>query len=76
MAGGVEGILESSVGTDTLGRSAERPLSSPGAGGDGRVFPRPGRSGAQYPETWSGDQVRLDIEGVVDGEMAGEEPLG
>ena len=52
--------------------------SSPnlGSGSDGRGFPRPVRLGAQDPETWSGDQVRLDIERVVDGGVAGKEPLG
>ena len=64
-------------GADTLSRPGRRgPFPTPGSGGDGRSFPRAVRSGAQDPETWSGDQVRLDIERVVDGGVGDQEPLG
>ena len=64
-------------GTDTLSRPGRTcPSPTLGSGGDGRGFPCPVRPGTQDPETWSGDQVGLDIERVVDGGVAGKEPLG
>jgi len=70
------GLLYRHVGTDTLSRPGRKdPSPTLGSGGDGRGFPCPVSPGAQDPETWSGDQVGLQIEGVVDGGVAGEEPL-
>jgi len=49
------------------------PLSS---GRLGRFRPRLMGAGPELAKAWAGDQMGLQVEGVVDGGMAGEEALG
>jgi transposase len=44
--------------------------------GRGRCRPRRLGLGPELPEGGSADQMALDVEGIVDGGMGGEEPLG
>jgi hypothetical protein len=44
--------------------------------GRGRCRPRRLCLGPELPEGGSADQMALDVEGIVDGGMGGEEPLG
>ena len=64
-------------GTDTLSLPARRmPSYSEDSGGNSRRFPSSISLSAKGSERGAGDQVRLEIEGVVDGGMGGEETLG
>jgi hypothetical protein len=49
---------------------------APQSCGDRRQLPRPERSASKAAKRWSGDQMRLSIEGVVDGCVCGEKSLG
>jgi hypothetical protein len=64
------------LGTDiTLTRpKREAPYPAVGSGRCGRRRPRRVGLGPEAAEGWPGDQVGLDVEGVVDGGVAGEEP--
>lgn len=55
---------------------ATKPTCFTASGGNSRGLPRSVSLGAQEAERGSGDQVRLEIEGVVDGGVAGKEALG
>jgi len=56
-----------------IARSPARTHSSGGRGGGG---PRLVSRGSELPEGRSADQVGLGVEGVVDGGVCGQEPLG
>ena len=67
----LEGIVD---GTDTLSQPGRRsPSCFIGSGGYRRNLPRPISLGSQAPKSSSGNEMGLDIEGVVDGGVSGEE---
>ena len=64
-------------GTDKLIGSVRRsPSRFTASGGNGRGVPRQIRLRAQDLESRAGYEMRLQIEGVVEGGAAGEEALG
>jgi hypothetical protein len=67
--------MQRGIVTVTLGKLRESRASVFFSGSSRHVPPHGERLAAEAPHRAAGDQVALDIEGVVDGCMGGEEPL-
>lgn len=69
--------IDRELGTDKLSRPGQKtPLAFPVSGSLRRGRSRGFGMTSQYAQARSGDQMGLEVEGVVDWTVAGEEPLG